>query len=67
VRLVTQIVEYDFADLRCDLPLQLCFRMLEPIKRAPFARRCFVPRRDAFLVRAPVCAKFTRALVWHVL
>ena len=38
VRLVTQIVECDFADLRCDMPLELCFRMLEPIKRAPFPR-----------------------------
>jgi CheY-like chemotaxis protein len=43
VRLVTQIVECDFADLRCDMPLQLCFRMLEPIKRAPFRAPVFRP------------------------
>ena len=43
VRLVTQIVDCDFADLRCDMPLELCFRTLEPIRRAPFRAPVFRP------------------------
>jgi uncharacterized protein len=39
IRLVTQIVDCDFAQLRCDMPLVLCFRDLKagdrPVFRAP--------------------------------
>ena len=43
LRLVTQIVDCDFSGLRCDMPLELCFRMLEPIRRATFRAPVFRP------------------------
>lgn len=42
-RLVTQIVDCDFAALRCDQRLELCFRTLTPRKRAPFRAPVFRP------------------------
>ena len=43
IRLVTQIVDCDFAALHCDMPLELCFRMLEPRNRAAFRAPVFRP------------------------
>lgn len=43
VRLVTQIVDCDFAELRCDMALELCFRTLEPRTHAPFRAPVFRP------------------------
>jgi len=43
MRLVTQIVDCDYAVLRCDMPLALCFRTLEPRKRPAFRAPVFRP------------------------
>lgn len=44
VRLVTQIVECDFAAIRCGMPLELCFRALQPRGQAAFVAPVFRPR-----------------------
>jgi uncharacterized OB-fold protein len=43
IRLVTQIVDCDFAALRCDMPLELCFRTLAPRNGASFRAPVFRP------------------------
>jgi hypothetical protein len=43
VRLVTRIVDCDFAALRCGMRLQPCFRELHPRSRSPFMAPCFRP------------------------
>lgn len=43
VRLVTQIVDCDFDELRCDQRLELCFRTLKPRGHAEFRAPVFRP------------------------
>ncbi len=45
VRLVTQIVDCEFAGIRCGMPLDLCFRELQPRGHAAFIAPVFRPRR----------------------
>ncbi|MBK6286926.1 MAG: OB-fold domain-containing protein [Gammaproteobacteria bacterium] len=47
VRLVTRIVDCVFESLRCDMPLELCFRTLKPRARAEFRAPVFRPRDAA--------------------
>jgi uncharacterized protein len=42
-RLVTQIVDCDFAALACGMALELCFRELRPRQHAPFLAPVFRP------------------------
>jgi len=43
IRLVTQIVDCDFAQLRCDMPLALCFRSLRAGDRETYRAPVFQP------------------------
>lgn len=45
VRLVTQIVDCDFAAIRCGMPLDVCFRELRPRGQEAFIAPLFRPRR----------------------
>lgn len=43
LRLVSQIVDCDFASLRCDMPLALCFRALRSRRGEPYMAPVFRP------------------------
>lgn len=43
VRLVSQVVECDPAALRCDMPLELCFRELRTLRHDPYMAPVFRP------------------------
>lgn len=42
-RLVTRLVDCEPGDLECDMPLRLCFRMLQPRQGEPFMAPVFTP------------------------
>ncbi len=45
LRLVSQIVDCDFAALRCDMPLTLCFRELHSRRGEPYMAPVFRPAK----------------------
>lgn len=47
IRLVTRIVDCPFEALRCDMALELCFRILKPRARVEFCAPVFRPRDPA--------------------
>lgn len=43
IRLVTRLVDCRAQDLRCDMPVRVCFRELQPLQGAAFMAPVFTP------------------------